>query len=78
MTLEVKENNEFAKWLKQWTTIIQQSRVLADRLPPGKTTSADRQKHSAYRDARIPGQRVKFLSRSALLISQSVRLSQPR
>jgi hypothetical protein len=47
MTPEVKENDEFAKWLEQWFAGIQQSRVLSEQIPPEKRASAGRQRHSA-------------------------------
>ena len=59
MTPDVRRNREFAKWFGEWTAAIQHSRVSVGQIPPEKTTSTDKQKHSALTLKAQPGDGVR-------------------
>ncbi len=46
MTPKVKENKEFARWLRDWIKVIQRNRAPVEHTLPEKTASADGQEHS--------------------------------
>lgn len=46
MTPKVKENKEFARWLRDWIKVIQGNRAPVEHTPPEKTASAEGQEHS--------------------------------
>jgi hypothetical protein len=46
MTPKVKENKEFAKWLRDWIAAIQQNRASAKDPAPDKTPRTDAHEHS--------------------------------
>ncbi len=52
MTSEVKDNQEFARWIGKWRTRIQQCRAPTEHLLPDKTASAEEQKRPPGTDAR--------------------------
>ena len=52
MTSEVKDNQEFARWIRKWTTRIQQRRAPVEQLPPDKTVGAEEQSYSPDSDAK--------------------------
>ena len=46
MERKIDKNKEFAKWLRNWTTVIQQNRARIEHTPPEKPVGADGQEHS--------------------------------
>ena len=46
MTPKVKENKEFANWLRDWINVIQRNPVRVEHTPRVKTASADGQEYS--------------------------------
>ena len=60
MTPKVKENKEFARWLRDWIKVIQRNPAPVEHTPPEKTASADGQEHSD--DAHLSGPRRRAAS----------------
>ena len=45
MKSKVKQDNEFAKWFRDWIEVTQQNRASVERIPPEKAASVDGQEH---------------------------------
>jgi hypothetical protein len=46
MKRKIKENKEFAKWVRDWIPLIQQNRAWVEHTPPEKTVGANGQEYS--------------------------------